>query len=64
MILGDVLPRHVVEVNESSKSHALLGKIQKDDCHNGPLARSLGIIRWAQESSREDSCYQMRCMES
>ena len=39
MILGDVLPWRVVEVNESPKSQALLGKIRKDDCYSGLLVR-------------------------
>ena len=56
MILGEVLPGHVVEVNESLKSHALPNEISKDDCHIGLLVRLLGIMTWARESSREDSC--------
>ena len=46
MILGDVLPGHVVEVNESPKSHTLPGEMQKDDCHSGLLVRWLRIMRW------------------
>ena len=45
----------VVEVNEYPKSSALPHEIQKDDCHNGLLVRSLGITRWARESLKEDS---------
>ena len=37
------------------KSSALLGEIRKDDCHNEPLVKSLGITRWVPESSREES---------
>ena len=55
-IPGVVLPGCVVEVNEvEPKSGALLGEIRKDDCHNEPLVKSLGITRWVPESSREDS---------
>ena len=54
-VTGDVLSGHVMEVNESPKAHALLGKIRKDDCHSGLLVRLLGIMRWARENSREDS---------
>ena len=55
MILGDVLPGRVMDVNEFPKSRALPRKIRKDDCHNGLLVRSLGIMMWTRESSREDS---------
>ena len=51
----DILMGHVIEVNESLKSHGLPGEIRKDDCQSGVLVRLLGIMRWARESSREDS---------
>ena len=57
MILGVVLSRRVGEVNESPKFGSLPGEIRKDDCHNGLLVRSLGIMRWARESSRHDSLH-------
>ena len=45
----------IVEVNEPPKSGALIGEIKKTDCHYGLLVRSLGVMRWARENSREDS---------